>query len=120
MDHTIPASFRGVIHAGLTSPVRTHTFGVMSVKESMDTKLRAAFLPERLVIIDESHKHHGHAGWREGGETHFRVEIVAAAFNGISRIERQRRLYRVLADEIAGGVHALALHALAPGEQSSK
>lgn len=91
----------------------------MSVQDSIDAKLRAAFAPERLVIIDESHKHHGHAGWREGGETHFRVEIVAAAFRGISRIERQRRIYRALADELAGGVHALALHALAPDEQSS-
>jgi BolA protein len=91
----------------------------VSVQDSIDAKLRAAFAPERLVIIDESHKHHGHAGWREGGETHFRVEIVAAAFRGISRIERQRRIYRALADELAGGVHALALHALAPDEQSS-
>ena len=91
----------------------------MSVKESMDTKLRAAFLPERLVIVDESYKHQGHTGWREGGETHFRVEIVAATFSGVSRVERQRRVYRTLADELAGGVHALALSALAPGEQSS-
>ena len=85
----------------------------------MDAKLRAAFSPARLVIIDESHKHHGHAGWREGGETHFRVEIVAAAFRDVPRIERQRLVCRALADELAGGVHALALHALAPDEQSS-
>lgn len=91
----------------------------MSIKDSMDAKLRAAFAPDRLVIADESHKHQGHAGWREGGETHFRVEIVAAAFSGVSRVERQRRVHRALAEELAGGVHALALRALAPGEPSS-
>ena len=64
----------------------------MSTKDLMDAKLRAAFAPDRLVIVDESHKHQGHAGWREGGETHVRVEIVAAAFSGVSRVERQRRV----------------------------
>ncbi len=91
----------------------------MSTKDLMDAKLRAAFTPDRLVIVDESHKHQGHAGWREGGETHFRVEIVAAAFSGVSRVERQRRVHRALAEELAGGVHALALRALAPSEPSS-
>ncbi len=85
----------------------------------MDAKLRAAFAPDWLVIVDESHKHRGHAGWREGGETHFRVEIVTAAFRGVSRVERQRRVHRALAEELAAGVHALALTVLAPGEQSS-
>lgn len=85
----------------------------------MDAKLRAAFAPDRLVIVDESHKHHGHAGWREGGETHFRVEMVTAAFRGVSRVERQRRVHRALAEELAAGVHALALRVFAPEEQSS-
>lgn len=90
-----------------------------TMKDSMEAKLRAAFAPDRLVIVDESHKHKGHAGWREGGETHFSVEIVATAFNGVARVERQRRVHRALADELRGSVHALALRALAPGEESS-
>jgi BolA family transcriptional regulator, general stress-responsive regulator len=88
----------------------------MGKKETMEQKLRAAFAPVQLTIIDESHKHQGHAGWHEGGETHFRVEIVSSAFSGLTRVERQRRVHQALADELAGGVHALALRAAAPGE----
>ena len=65
--------------------------------------------PEQLEVIDESEQHRGHAGWREGGGTHFRVVMRAAAFDGLSRVERSRAVHRVLADELAGGVHALAL-----------
>jgi BolA protein len=80
------------------------------------TKLSAAFAPARLDVLDESHQHAGHAGSRPGGETHFRVHIVAEAFRGKSRIERHRMVNSALADELAGGVHALAIHASAPGE----
>ena len=79
-------------------------------------KLTAAFAPESLRVVDESHQHQGHAGHRPGGETHFRVYIVAAAFRGKSRIERHRMINAVLDRELAGGVHALAIHAAAPGE----
>lgn len=72
-------------------------------------KLAAAFAPERLEVIDESERHRGHAGWREGGETHFKVVMRAAVLNGLSRVERSRAVHRALADELAGGVHALAL-----------
>jgi BolA protein len=86
------------------------------VADRIERKLRMAFQPETLSVVDESELHHGHAGWREGGETHFRVEISASAFAGKSRVERQRAVYRVLADELAGPVHALALTANAPGK----
>ena len=84
------------------------------VAERIERKLRMAFQPETLNVIDETNQHHGHAGWRESGETHFRVEITAAAFTGKSRVERQRAVYDVLAEELAGPVHALALSANAP------
>ena len=79
-------------------------------------KLTAQLSPAHLKVIDESQQHHGHAGWREGGETHFRVEIVSPAFAGKSRLERHRLINAALAEELAGGVHALAIAARAPGE----
>jgi BolA protein len=75
----------------------------------MRGKLQAAFAPASLEVIDESEQHRGHGGWREGGETHFRVRMAAAAFDGLSRLDRQRAVNRVLAEDLAGGVHALAL-----------
>ena len=74
------------------------------------------FAPARLDVVDESHQHAGHAGHRPGGETHYRVYIVSDAFKGKSRIERHRMVNEALASELAGGIHALAIHARAPGE----
>ena len=88
----------------------------MTVKDNITKKLREAFSPESLDIIDESHLHEGHSGHRPGGETHFRVYIVSVAFQGKSRIERHRLINAVLAAELAGSVHALAIKAHAPGE----
>ena len=88
----------------------------MTTKEIIINKLREAFTPESLEVQDESHLHEGHAGHRPGGETHFRVYIVSQAFKGKSRIERHRMINATLAGELAGSVHALALHANAPGE----
>jgi BolA protein len=88
------------------------------VAHTITRKLTEAFGPESLRIIDESQRHEGHAGHRPGGETHFRVYIVSQAFRGKSRIERHRMVNAVLAAELAGGVHALAIHASAPGEQA--
>ncbi len=85
-----------------------------AVARAIRSKLEAAFAPQRLVIVDESHLHAGHAGARAGGESHFRVEIVAQAFAGLSRIDRQRRINDVLAAELAGPVHALSIQAAAP------
>jgi BolA family transcriptional regulator, general stress-responsive regulator len=89
----------------------------MTAAERIRAKLEAGLKPERLDVIDDSHRHAGHAGARPGGETHFRVEIVAAAFAGKSRLERQRAVYAVLAEELAGGVHALQIACFAPGER---
>jgi BolA protein len=88
----------------------------MEVKTLIAEKLRAAFAPQSLDVIDESHQHEGHAGHRPGGQTHFRVYIVSEAFRGKSRIERHRMINQLLAAELTGGVHALAIHASAPGE----
>lgn len=84
--------------------------------ERMRTKLAAAFAPTRLEILDDSHRHAGHVGDRPGGETHFNVVIVSAAFAGLSRVARQRLVYEAVADELKERVHALQLRTLAPDE----
>jgi len=88
----------------------------MATRDLITEKLTKAFAPERLDVVDESHQHVGHAGHRPGGETHFRVHIVAQAFCGKSRLQRHRMVNETLSGELAGGVHALAIHASAPGE----
>jgi len=88
----------------------------MRVHDLITQRLTEAFRPESLRVVDESHQHQGHAGHRPGGESHFRVYIVAQAFAGKSRLERHRLVNGALAAELAGGVHALAIHATAPGE----
>ena len=91
-----------------------------AVAKSIDNKLRARFTPARLSIEDESSRHRGHAGHREGGDSHFKVEIVSAAFEGQSRVARQRLVYQTLKDEFAAGLHALALTTLTPAEDKAK
>ena len=81
----------------------------MGMQAQIETKLRAAFSPDTLEVIDESEAHRGHGGWREGGETHFRVTMDSDRFDGLSRLARQRLVHDVLADELAGPVHALSL-----------
>lgn len=88
----------------------------MTMKVTIADKLTTAFAPASLEVIDESHLHAGHAGHREGGETHFRVQIVSPSFAGKSRIDRHRMVNEALAAELSGGVHALAIKAHAPGE----
>ena len=88
----------------------------MTTQQIITNKLREAFLPESLEVQDESDLHKGHAGHRPGGETHFRVYIVSQAFRGKSRIERHRMINATLAGELAGSVHALAIHAKSPDE----
>ncbi|UZF91732.1 BolA family protein [Bosea sp. NBC_00550] len=87
-----------------------------AIAERITRKLTEAFAPQELRVIDESHQHHGHGGWREGGETHFRVDIVSDAFAGKSRLERHRLVNAALAQELADRVHALAIAAKAPNE----
>lgn len=98
----------------------------MSIQSRIEEKLRGEFSPERLEVINESHLHAGHHHTESGreetfdgtGETHFRVRIVADAFAGMSRVERHRAINALLADELKGGVHALALEPTAPGEKT--
>jgi BolA protein len=90
--------------------------GRMARRDLIAEKLTKAFTPDSVRVVDESHQHAGHAGHRPGGETHFRVYIVAEAFRGKSRLERHRMINETLGSELAGGVHALAIHASAPGE----
>ncbi|HEY7297101.1 MAG TPA: BolA family protein [Xanthobacteraceae bacterium] len=88
----------------------------MTRRDRMIEMLMRAFAPASLDIADESHLHAGHAGHRPGGETHYRVHIVSESFKGKSRLDRHRMVNAALASELAGGVHALAIHASAPGE----
>jgi BolA protein len=88
----------------------------MSVSDIITEKLIEAFAPQSLRVVDESQQHAGHAGHREGGETHFRVYIVSKAFQGKSRLDRHRLINAALARELASGIHALAIHAATPDE----
>jgi len=88
----------------------------MAVIDTIKQKLKARLTPDRLEVIDDSDRHIGHAGAKHGGQTHFTVEITSAAFRGMSRVARQRLVYSILADEFAGGLHALALTTRTPEE----
>ena len=88
----------------------------MRTADLITKKLSEAFTPQSLKVLDESHQHEGHAGHRPGGQTHYRVYIVSEAFKGKTRLERHRMINQLLSDELAGSVHALAIHAKAPGE----
>lgn len=92
----------------------------MTVRQAIQDKLTAAFSPQSLAVTDESARHAGHAGATRDdgsqGETHFHVRMVSAAFEGVMRVERQRRVHAALHDELAGPVHALSLALLTPAE----
>jgi BolA family transcriptional regulator, general stress-responsive regulator len=87
-----------------------------AIFDAIQSKLTSAFSPSRLEIQDDSARHAGHAGAHPGGESHFNVLIESAAFEGAAKVARQRMVYRALADELAGPLHALSVKALAPGE----
>lgn len=87
-----------------------------AVAEAIRDKLEAAFAPSRLELIDDSDRHHGHAGHSGAGESHFTLRIESQAFSGKARVMRQRMVMKALADELAGPVHALSIVATAPGE----
>jgi BolA family transcriptional regulator, general stress-responsive regulator len=88
----------------------------MSLKDWITATLQERLDPIRLVVEDESQQHFGHAGWREGGETHFRIDVVSRAFEGKSRVERHRVVNAALVGAFERGLHALAIQAKAPGE----
>ena len=82
----------------------------MATADTIAQKLKDAFSPQHIEVEDVSHHHAGHAGWREGGGTHFTVTIKAASFAGKSRVQQHRLVNSILADELAGDIHALELH----------
>ena len=88
----------------------------MTLTDFITRRLQDSLRPTHLAVTDESHQHQGHGGWREGGETHFRLDIVSDAFQGKSRVERHRLVNEVLAEAFGRGLHALAIKARAPGE----
>jgi BolA protein len=92
----------------------------VSLKDHIVETMRRDFAPESLGVEDESHQHAGHGGWREGGETHFRIDVVSAAFAGKSRLERHRMVNAALRSAFERGLHALAIRAAAPGETAGR
>jgi BolA family transcriptional regulator, general stress-responsive regulator len=92
--------------------VKTH----LSRANRMENLLRERFSPLDFALTDESSRHAGHAGARPGGETHYRLRLVSAAFEGVGRVARQRLVYDLLAGEFEGGLHALSLELKAPGD----
>jgi BolA family transcriptional regulator, general stress-responsive regulator len=88
----------------------------MRTADLITKKLTEAFAPLSLKVLDESQQHEGHAGHRPGGQTHYRIYIVSEAFKGKTRLERHRMINQLLSAEFTGGIHALAIHAAAPGE----
>lgn len=91
----------------------------MSIRVKIEEKLAAAFQPQYLEVLNESHLHAGHQEHFDGaGETHLRLRIIADAFTGMSRLERHRAINAVVAEELVDPVHAFAIEAAAPGEQT--
>ncbi len=87
----------------------------MSVRDQIAGKLSVKFAPSHLEVLDESEKHRGHGGYREGGESHFRVRIASAAFAGMTRVAQHRVIMETLDTELKGGVHALAIEVVPDG-----
>jgi BolA protein len=82
----------------------------MAMQDRIEARLREVFQPSFLEVIDESERHIGHAGYQDGGESHFRVTLRSAHFAGLSRLERHRAVHNALGPEIVGAIHALALN----------
>ena len=90
----------------------------MSVEDRIREKLTKAFAPAALEVVNDSHRHAGHAGSPGTGESHFSIKVVSSAFAGKSRLERHRMVNEALAEELKGKIHALAVSALAPEDRS--
>jgi len=91
-----------------------------AIAEGIERKVKSALAPQRFEIFDESSRHAGHVGARPEGETHFRIVVVAAAFDGKPRVQRQQMVYAVLGEEFARGLHALAMTTLTPDEDAAR
>ncbi|HCO55366.1 BolA family protein [Pelagibacterium nitratireducens] len=81
----------------------------MSVRDEIEAKLTETFAPVSIEVIDDSERHHGHAGWREGGNTHFRITIASEKLDGLNRVDQHRAINAALADQFDAGLHALAI-----------
>ncbi len=90
--------------------------GTATLRDWIEDRLTAELAPAHLAVVDESHLHAGHSGARPGGETHFRVDVVSAAFDGKSRVDRHRVVNALLAEAFERGLHALAVKARTPAE----
>ena len=86
----------------------------MSVLSQLQHRLETRLEPESLEILDESDRHRGHSGWKEGGETHFRIAIKSSSFGGMSRIGRERAVHRAIGKDLLAKIHAISLHLSAP------
>ena len=91
----------------------------MTIAERIREKIAQALEPLDLDLVDDSHQHIGHAGHDPRGESHFSLTIVSERFEGMSRVDRQRKVYAVLAEELSDRVHALALRTLTPAEAAA-
>ena len=88
----------------------------VSVEAVIREKLTRELSPEQLVIVNESHKHSGHAGSPGTGESHFNVMCVSQAFLGLHKVARFRKVHKILKEELDGPVHALSLELKTPDE----
>ena len=82
----------------------------MTKADTIASKLKTALQANFIEVLDVSHEHAGHGGWREGGETHFRLTITSPLFVGKNRVQQHRMVNNLLADELANGIHALEMH----------
>ena len=92
--------------------------GIMA--ESIERNVRAGLQPQKFEIVDESHLHAGHVGARAGGESHFRIVVVAQAFEARTRVQRQQMVYALLKPQFDQGLHALAMTTLTPAEDAKR
>lgn len=86
----------------------------MSTRDILIDKLTRRFAPSHLEVIDKSHRHQGHAGWRKEGETHFRVRIATPQLDGLPRVAQHRAVMEALGAELVAGIHALAIEIVRP------
>lgn len=91
----------------------------MNVTEEIRSKLENKFSPTALEVVDDSESHRGHAGYQDGGESHFQVMIEASAFTPMSRLQRHRAVHAALGPDLIGRIHALALNIKAAPETGS-
>eukprot|EP00435_Cladocopium_sp_Y103_P069896 s27_g34.t1 len=122
-----PSETKGVVNGGPSTPPRPADLSGPSgegvarpIATGISTKVTEALQPEHLLIHDDSAAHRGHAGVASSqiAETHFRVEVVSSAFEGVSKIQRQRQVQDLLKEEFAAGLHALELTCRTPAEHS--